>query len=469
MAWLVLVVAASVAAPIAVAGSPAVATADNAGVHQPAVDALRDRFEGIFDGTGCDDGLCPDEPLQRWEMAVWLIRVLDQHEPPDPRPPRFDDVGDGIWWAAHTERLAELGVTVGCRTDPLRYCPHNTVTRGQMAAFLVRAFGLPPGPPAGFTDVATDNVFATHIDALAAAGVTAGCATQPDRYCPNKPVTRAQMATFLARASGIIETPRPPSPNYTAVAAGGFHTCALATSATIDCWGNNGDGQADPPAGTHTAVAAGGFHTCALATSATIDCWGNNGDGQADPPAGTHTAVAAGGFHTCALATSATIDCWGYNGDGQADPPAGTHTAITTGRLHTCAIATNQTITCWGNNDDGQSDPPAGTYTAVAAGGFHTCALATSATIDCWGYNGDGQADPPAGTYTAVAAGGFHTCALATSATITCWGNNTTNQTNTPTGTHTTITTGTFHSCALTPNNTTTCWGNNENRQTNRT
>ena len=182
-------------------------------MHQPAVDALRARYEGIFDGTGCVDGngeFCPDEPLQRWEMAVWLIRVLDQNEPAPPAQTRFDDIGGDPWWAAHTERLAEVGITAGCATGPLRFCPQEAVTRAQMATFLARAFDLPPGPAAGFADVAASHTHAASINALAAAGVTTGCATQPSlRYCPQKPVTRAQMATFLARATGIIATPQP--------------------------------------------------------------------------------------------------------------------------------------------------------------------------------------------------------------------------------------------------------------------
>ena len=69
-----------------------------------------------------------------------------------------------------------------------------------MASFLVRAFQLPPAQtPAGFADT-ENNTHTANIDALAAAGITVGCATDPLRYCPNQAVTRAQMATFLNRA-----------------------------------------------------------------------------------------------------------------------------------------------------------------------------------------------------------------------------------------------------------------------------
>jgi hypothetical protein len=67
-----------------------------------------------------------------------------------------------------------------------------------MAAFLVRALELPAGP-GGFTDTTTSE-FAADIAALAAAGVTRGCNPPAnDRFCPNDPVTRGQMAGFLHR------------------------------------------------------------------------------------------------------------------------------------------------------------------------------------------------------------------------------------------------------------------------------
>ncbi len=180
-------------------GSGELTAADDAGIHQPAVESLSRDVSGIFEGTGCKQGLCPGGQLRRWEMAVWLVRVLDGTNPARQAATRFDDVDAGVWWAPYTDRLAELGVTNGCATGPLRFCPDEAVTRGQMAAFLVRAFGLAEASPAGFADTAGDT-HAASIDALAAVGITTGCGTSPLRYCPSKPVTRAEMATFLYRA-----------------------------------------------------------------------------------------------------------------------------------------------------------------------------------------------------------------------------------------------------------------------------
>ena len=65
------------------------------------------------------------------------------------------------------------------------------------------------------------------------------------------------------------------------------------------------------PAGTYTAVAAGGFHTCALRADGTIACWGSNDEAQVEAPAGVYVAVSAGGFHSCALGADNAIICWG--------------------------------------------------------------------------------------------------------------------------------------------------------------
>ena len=134
-------------------------------------------------------------------MAVWLVRVLDGADPVGSGS-RFADVDPDAWWAPFVERLAVLGVTAGCATGPDRYCPDDLVTRGQMATFLTRAFDLESAPSFGFVDI-SGSAHAAGIDALAGAGVTAGCATGPDRYCPDDSVTRGQMATFLTRAIGI--------------------------------------------------------------------------------------------------------------------------------------------------------------------------------------------------------------------------------------------------------------------------
>ena len=259
---------------------------------------------------------------------------------------------------------------------------------------------------------------------------------------------------------------QPAATGFSAVSAGQFHSCALRTNGTIQCWGNNDDGQTDAPDGTFNAVTAGGVHSCALRTNSTIQCWGNNDDGQTDAPDGTFNAVTAGRGHSCALGTNGTIQCWGNNYSGKADAPDGTFSAVTAGGVHSCALRTNSTIQCWGYNFDGQTDAPDGTFSAVSAGTFHSCALRTNGTIQCWG--GDGSADAPAATFSAVAAGS-HSCGLRTNGTIQCWGDDYSNysgQIDAPEGSFNAVSAGREHSCGLRTDGSIQCWGDNRHGQT---
>ena len=186
-------------APAVVSGYSDIAEAEE---HTAAVQALA--AVGVFIGTECAAGkFCPADPLPRWVMAVWMVRLVYGREPPPADSPTFADVERDAWWAAYVDKLAELEITTGCQRNPARYCPDRSVTRAQMASFLTRAFDLAPAEPAAFTD--TDgNVHSGNIDALAAANITLGCSTTPARYCPDRPVTRAEMATFLARAVNLV-------------------------------------------------------------------------------------------------------------------------------------------------------------------------------------------------------------------------------------------------------------------------
>ena len=176
---------------------------DDTNVHKPAIDALAS--QGVFVDTECGDQLfCPDLPMTRWAMAVWILRILADEPDTVLGVSRFADIAPGHWWIRYVERLFDRKITIGCKLDPLRYCPDRPVTRAQMASFLVRALDLEPAPSAGFTD--TDRtVHAANIDALFAVGITIGCTTEPLRYCPYEPVTRAQMATFLYRMAPRLD------------------------------------------------------------------------------------------------------------------------------------------------------------------------------------------------------------------------------------------------------------------------
>ena len=133
--------------------------------------------------------------------AVWIVQVVDNGIEPTPAAVRrFSDVGDGHPYVAYVERAAELGVTQGCG-DGSRFCPDDTVTRGQMSAFLVRAFDLPvPAVRPAFADIGDGHRFASEIAALAAAGITIGCG-DGSNYCDGATITQRQLRTMLTRGS----------------------------------------------------------------------------------------------------------------------------------------------------------------------------------------------------------------------------------------------------------------------------
>ena len=106
----------------------------------------------------------------------------------------FTDIGE-LTLADQIERLAFAGITDGC--GERRFCPAQPVTRGQMATFLSRAIGQPPTDADFFTDDDA-SIHQQGINRLAQANIARGCTTAD--FCPLRPVTRAQMAAFIARA-----------------------------------------------------------------------------------------------------------------------------------------------------------------------------------------------------------------------------------------------------------------------------
>ena len=120
--------------------------------------------------------------------------------------PIFGDVPANAFGAAWIEQLANLGVTGGCGGG--NYCPSATVTRKQMATFLLKtklgSSHVPPGASGVFADVPMADSFAPWIEELYGMTVTGGCLTNPLRYCPDGPNTRGQMAVFLVKTFAAV-------------------------------------------------------------------------------------------------------------------------------------------------------------------------------------------------------------------------------------------------------------------------
>ncbi len=133
-------------------------------------------------------------------MAASLHPALDGIVEPTGDPINFTDDDDSIF-VADIAWLSATGITKGCSAT--EYCPDKPVTRGQMAAFLVRAMGYSDDGGGDLFNDDNESVFRFDIDKLATAGVTKGCNPPVnDEFCPNSNVTRGQMAAFLHRALG---------------------------------------------------------------------------------------------------------------------------------------------------------------------------------------------------------------------------------------------------------------------------
>lgn len=149
---------------------------------------------------------CPNLPVTRGEMAVFLEKAMGNNAP-NPNPTNmFSDVTAGNLFKPFIEELYNDGITSGCAVNPLRYCPNNPVNRGEMAVFIERAIGNTspnPNPTGMFSDVAQNDPFRLFIEELYNDGITSGCGTNPLRYCPGSVVTRGQMAVFIAKAFNL--------------------------------------------------------------------------------------------------------------------------------------------------------------------------------------------------------------------------------------------------------------------------
>jgi alpha-tubulin suppressor-like RCC1 family protein len=228
-----------------------------------------------------------------------------------------------------------------------------------------------------------------------------------DSSCSTSPVSTGIHATSLAAVNA------------------GF--CAILTSAAVACWGDNSSGELgvgttsgpdtcggysgsdDLPCSTRPAstgisatdLVGGAANYCAVLTSGSVDCWGDNSDGElgngsnsgpdtclysapCDPtpsPTGVSgTSVAANGNSSCAILTSGTVDCWGGSGEGELGDGA-------TGGPDTCdGYSGTENLPC---STTPVSTGISATSLAVGYGGY--CAIVTSGGVDCWGDNTEGE------------------------------------------------------------------------------
>jgi len=290
---------------------------------------------------------------------------------------------------------------------------------------------------------------------------------------------------------------------FEAISLGSVHSCGLSTEREVFCWGANNSGQlglgdiselqVSVPSGIggaqYSVIAVGGAHTCALSTTREAYCWGFAQYGQLGtgyvgndprpspgPVSGglLFETITTGSDHTCALTVGGDAYCWGLgqagrlgtgSSENQSEPQlvAGglQFNVISAGTTHTCALALDATAYCWGNGALGQlgtggigsSDVPVAvagglTLVSISAGGGFTCGVTGGGDAYCWGRNdvgqlGDGTSDdrqvPTAVvggiTFEKVVAGNgtidSATCGQADNGLVYCWGDGRGGQTGT--------------------------------------
>jgi hypothetical protein len=162
---------------------------------------------GVTAGCG-GGNYCGTNQVTRAQMAVFLLKAEhgSGFVPPSCAGLFTDVACPGGFAVDWIEQLFNEGITGGCGTG--MYCPNSPVRRDQMAVFLLKASLTPsytPPPATGtvFADVPASAFAAAWIEDLYARNVTGGCLTNPLRYCPTNTSNRQQMAVFLAKTFGL--------------------------------------------------------------------------------------------------------------------------------------------------------------------------------------------------------------------------------------------------------------------------
>jgi predicted small lipoprotein YifL len=154
---------------------------------------------------------CPDDSVTREQAAVFIEKAMGVFTPLWPMSQRFNDVGEERFGYPFIDDFAARGFTTGCGSNPPLYCPNDLVTREQMALFLEKAVGRnnPPDPyvqrfvdvdPGAWSYKWIDSFVSHAMDRGIMDVIERGCNSDGVHYCPTQPVTRGEMAAFLAIA-----------------------------------------------------------------------------------------------------------------------------------------------------------------------------------------------------------------------------------------------------------------------------
>ena len=178
---------------------------DNGSVHQNGIEAVAAAGITVGCNPPANNRYCPGDDVTRAQAATFLARARNLGD--DGVDYFVDD--DGHTLEGGINRVAAAGITQGCNPPANdRFCPDRSLTRAQMATFLVRALDISHSSTDYFVDD-DGHVLENAVNALAEAGITEGCNPPTnDRFCPNQTISRAQMATFLTRALSLPHNPQ---------------------------------------------------------------------------------------------------------------------------------------------------------------------------------------------------------------------------------------------------------------------
>ena len=186
---------------------------DDSNVHQDNIEQI-----AVWQITlGCDaedaTRYCPDAEITRRQMSAFLHRAVSQRWTIEaPEGIELSDVEADEWFRP----FAEWVVSVGAFSAPEGvFDPGGVVTRADMAIMMIGAFPHLDAVPTetsrfGDAEGLSPEVLAA-LEGMYQTGVTRGCSAEPLNYCPNQPVTRAQMASFFVRAINLVPADTQPA------------------------------------------------------------------------------------------------------------------------------------------------------------------------------------------------------------------------------------------------------------------
>jgi hypothetical protein len=180
---------------------------------------------------------CPNDTLTRAEMAIFMVRsIFGNDNFTYTLTPYYNDVPSNSFGFQWIQKLTDLGITAGCGNND--YCPNDTVTRDDMAIFLVRgrigsATPVVYNPTPYFTDVPSNYFAFPWIQRIKQDQITGGCTTTT--YCPGSAVDRGDLAILLVRSAYNLFLPL----NYPVVSSISPAIIAPGTTASVTITGTN--------------------------------------------------------------------------------------------------------------------------------------------------------------------------------------------------------------------------------------